>query len=189
MPLTAIYKTTDRLIVPGFDFTLPCVVRGKQVYFPIRAVCKAMQLQPQRQIDRLRHCGKFDGEGDIEAIGVLTKTGNRPTECIRKDRLAAWFDMLNPIRIRSPKIRGKLVELQRAMSDAGDRFLWGDASIIGPADGGPGALPAVLEGTTTISGECPYCGGHLCVTIGPQGTHFMPLPAEPLPANSDDDSE
>jgi hypothetical protein len=175
MPVNIAYRSTDRLLIPGFNITFPCVARGVVVYFPIWAVCRVLRIQPQRQLDRIRKSGRFDDEGAIETIGVLTKTGNRPTECIRKDKLATWFDLINPKRLRNTELRDKLVQLQRAMSDAGDRFLWGDASIIAPADTGPGAFPSVIEGTLTITGACPYCGGNLCVTVSPQGAHFSPV--------------
>ncbi len=175
------YRGTDRLFVPEFNLRLPCVIVGKNtVYFPIRHVCMALGIGSNRQLERLAHDGRFNGDGDIETLPIITKRGSRPTECIRRDKVATWFTLINPRRVGKPDVRDRLEQFQAAIFAAADRFLWGDKSAVAPADDSPNARPAVVEGTLTITGVCPHCGGRLCITSSLQGTHITPLPSDDM---------
>src|SRR5579875_3394975 len=115
------YRYT-RLHIRYFDLDVPAVAQGRVVYFPIRAVCKAIGLAPQMQIERIRGDSRF--RGGYRDLPIPTVKGLRPMVCIKKTLVSAWLGTADPAHVRLLRTREKLEQFQAELFAAADRFLW-----------------------------------------------------------------
>ena len=161
-----------RLRVAYFEVTVPAVAVGRTVYFPVRALCKVLGLAAPMQRKRVRADSRLAEHRDD--IPIPTNKGMRDTLCVRKQGLSIWLTAIEPSHCTIAKTRELLERFQREVFAAADRFLWGDqgVSVYDEATKTSAPLTGVLRGP----GECPHCGGRVCVTLDADGFHLMPAP-------------
>jgi P22_AR N-terminal domain len=131
----------DTIELPKFGIRVPIVrVEGKGDYFPMRALCTALGITSQPQIERIQEDSDY-AEG-IESYDVPTPGGPQESVCLRKRELAWWFGHVDP-RIRR-KLEARfdvpLTEFKRILMDACDALWWGVRAVVPTS---PGAGPRV----------------------------------------------
>lgn len=151
-----------KLHVRYFDIEVPTVVVGRAVYFPIRALCKAINMAPQMQIERLRGDSRIVGA--LRDLPVPTSKGIRDTVCINKRATSVWLGSIDPARCPITA-KGPIKQFQDELFAAADRFLFGET--------GQDLLSGPMTMGTIKAGACPHCGTHLLLEITDSGVHLV----------------
>lgn len=158
----------SRLRIRIFDTTAPAVATGRTVYFPLRALCKALGIAPQIQINKLRADARY--QDALRELPVPTIKGMRNAMCLRKREVARWFSEIDTARC-APSVRGRLQEFQEELFAAADRWLFGDNSDVVYDPGTKSDKP--ISGKLHL-GDCPRCGLPLCLVMDGDGNHLVP---------------
>ncbi len=134
------YRSTV-LTIPRFDVRVSVVTLDRtHVYFPVKAVCMVLGINPQTQKTRIKADGRF--KGAWRDLPISTPKGYRDTLCLHKDKVATWLGLIDPAHCKLAKTRAKLEEFQAELFAAADRFLWGDT---GGASFGAPEPPAITQ--------------------------------------------
>lgn len=162
-----------RLPIPRFGVTVPAVMVGRVVYFPVRSMCGVLGVAHQTQKTRLKESSRF--APFLRDVPVPTVKGLRDTLCIHRDKLAEWLDKIEPTHCKLAKTRELLNSFQDDVSTAADRFLWGKqgATVYDEATKTSEPVTGVLH-----VGHCPGCGMALCVVFDRDGAHLQPDASE-----------
>ncbi len=172
-----------RIAVRGFNVQVQAVALGRAVYFPLRPLVAALGMARQMQIKKLRTDSRF--RDAFRPLPVPTRGGLQETWCINKKAVTTWLITVDPARCPM-KAKGVLGKFQAELFAAADRFLFGEtgATVYDPVT----KTDAPLTGTIQSYADCPYCGGHLCVTVdvGAGKTHLTPADGE---GESEDEDE
>jgi P22_AR N-terminal domain len=171
------------LTIPHFDVQVRAVRVERSVYFPVKAVCIVLGLNPQTQKTRIKADGRF--KRSWRDLPITTTKGYRQTLCLHADKLATWLGLVDPAKCKLARTRERLDDFQRELFAAADRFLWGDtgAPVGDSADSTPptpvatadGVVSSIVSGVLHI-GECPRCGLRLCLTLDDGRAHLAPEP-------------
>ncbi len=148
-----------KLLVRYFDVEVPTVIVGRAIYFPIRALCQAIKMAPQMQIERIRGDSRIADA--LKELPVPTSKGIRDTVCIHKRATAVWLGSIDPARCPIT-VKGPIARFQEELFAAADRFLFGDTS----------AVPAPAVRGTLFIGACPHCGHRLALDFTDSGAHI-----------------
>ncbi len=146
-------------------------------WFPIRPICKAMQVDSPSQIEVIKHSWKLAPA--LQIIPVPTeqrKDGTwikaQQTQCLPKREFGWWLAIVEPSKTASQEVRDKLLIRQRAISDLAESLVdKSDAEV-------ERARQALVSNDvrSTADGEvltrCPVCNTPLCLVIA--GAHVVP---------------
>jgi len=105
-----------------WDAKIPIAVEGKIQWFPIRAICLVLGVDSRSQIVALKGSSKY--EGAILEIPIKSPAGWRPTQCIRRDKVAQWFLDIDATRCKLGA-REELEAFQIDLLAEGERMLFG----------------------------------------------------------------
>lgn len=160
-----------RLPIPRFGVTVPAVMVGRVVYFPVRSFCQVLGVAHQTQKTRLKENSRIAPY--LREVPVPSVKGLRPTLCIHREKLAEWLDKIDPSHCKLASTRELLNRFQDDVSAAADGFLWGraGATVYDEATKTDAPITGVLH-----VGHCPGCGMALCVTFDQDGAHLRPDP-------------
>lgn len=158
----------SRLKVRVFDVEVPTVAIGRVVYFPVRALCGALGLAPQKQMGKLRGDPRYHDA--LRDLPVPTVKGQRPTLCLRKREAARWLSEIDAAHVKL-SVRGTLQQFQDELFAAADRWLFGDDSDVVYDPGTKSDKP--VSGKLHL-GDCPRCGLPLCLVMDADGNHLVP---------------
>lgn len=142
-------------------------------WFPIRPICKAMQVDSPSQIEVIKHSWKLapalhviplptDQRADGTWINV------QQTQCLPKREFGWWLAVVEPSKSASKDVRDKLLLRQRAISDFAEGLV--DKSDEELARLAEPASPSQSAGE--VHTRCPVCHTPLCLVIG--GVHVVP---------------
>lgn len=159
------------LRIRHFDVRVPAVIVGRVAYFPTRTLCERMGLSYRSQRRRLIDEPRLAQHQ--RPLPVPTVKGLRDMRCIRKEGVAVWFTLVEPSKCAVATTRKQLEEFQAELFAAADRFLFGDTSdsVWDPATKSAAPVTGLLR-----VGECPLCGGRLCLTFDDGPAHLIPDP-------------
>lgn len=161
-----------RIHVAYFERDVPAVVVGRGVYFPLRALCESIGLQPHGQRAHLKDDSRYADA--LRMLPIPTVKGLRDALCIRKHDVTRWLANVDPAKC-ALKAREALDRFQAELFAAADRLLWGDTSVsvYDPAT----KTTAPISGRLNV-GQCPGCGMALCLTFDDGPAHLIPAPEE-----------
>lgn len=157
-----------RLRIALFAVDVPAVAIGRAVYFPMRALCGALGITAQKQIERLREDSAY--RDPFRIVPIPTVKGPRDAVCINKRHVSRWLASIDAARV-TPSVRGKLQQFQAELFAAADRWLFGDTSdvVYDPATKSDKPVLGVLH-----LGDCPRCGLALALVTDATGAHLAP---------------
>lgn len=121
----------DSLPLPQFGIDVPIVrVEGMGDYFPMRALCKALGIASQPQVERIQD--DPDYAAGIETFTVPTAGGPQETVCLRKREVAWWLGKLDARLARKLEARFSvtLADFKQALMDAADALWWGVRAVV-----------------------------------------------------------
>jgi len=110
------------------------VHKNEMVYFPVKALCFIMQIQPTRQVSRLQEDPAFDDF--IAMLPLPTARGARDTLCISIEALPYWITLISRVRA---ELQENLTLLRKRLMREAFRVMFSD--LIN-ASGGVPTLPA-----------------------------------------------
>lgn len=146
-------------------------------WFPIRPICKAMQVDSPSQIEVIKHNWKLATAHHVIPIPTEQRQDGtwmraQQTQCLPKREFGWWLAIVEPGKSASQEVRDKLLIRQRAISDFAESLVdKNDAEVVQTR------RPLVTRDTrATADGEvlmrCPACGTPLCLVIA--GAHVVP---------------
>ncbi|HUY75794.1 MAG TPA: phage antirepressor N-terminal domain-containing protein [Ktedonobacterales bacterium] len=157
---------TEHVAVCDADLTIAQTVVGL-LYFPIRATCRALDIDAPWQIESIKGDSRFAPA--LASIPLPTAGGAQLTQCLPKREYAWWLAVIDPDRCKA-SVRRALVMRQRALMDVADQvMLASDREAVG-------ALMAGRKGGVAVPGEvhlnCLRCGAPHCLVLDTTGIHL-----------------
>jgi len=131
--------THDTIELSQFGIRVPIVrVEGAGDYLPLRALCTAVGIASQPQVERVQEDPDYKPGG--EQYDVPTAGGVQPAVvCPRRREVAWWLGDMDPRLRRKLEARFSttLGEFKQALMDAADALWWGVRCRARPARSAP----------------------------------------------------
>lgn len=154
VPARIIYDTLE---LTQFGIAVPIVrVEGKGDYFPLRALCIALGIASQPQVERVQ--GDPDYQDGIETYDVPTKGGPQESVCLRKREVAWWLGDMDP-RIRrklEARFSTTLAEFKQSLMDAADALWWGVRAVVPATQARDGGRVEVMMHLSCLRCRTPH---------------------------------
>jgi hypothetical protein len=152
----------DKIRLPEWDTQLEVPRVNATHYFPIRAICRVLGVDPAAQLEVIKNDSRY--RRHVRGFHLPTSKGQRYILRLRRRETAGWIVGIDPKRIKNDKVRGKVEKFQQAVMDEADKLIFGAA----PRVAEPTRIVRV-EHSTDAYFPCPDCSAPLHYHEKPDG--------------------